>query len=494
MIKFNKDYKLKIIFITISITLLFTNVLYSSQFSRESLRLEIGARDDTYRRINEADVLSSNNYNNFLHWLKNIPRDKLENTVVFLDALETLVKGLTDSDDDARIANAETLKALIDAGLVSKEEAIKEVKEKNVLETLVKGLTDLDDDVRIANAETLKALIDTGLVSKERFSGEEIESMFREVYERGIPAPGYIHFYLKFLNILKDNPLAAYQVFNWNIEELSELFRIFDYFIMGATSDHSYYKEEAGEKYSLEKELIKGSLVFLGTPKIFISHLKEKIKTTISDNSVKLAIRVHEVASVNAAGGLIKVLGIDKDSVIILYDREIDSDRAEKFFPGYDIRAYSRFTDAGVIRIEFHDYGNMTIKSSSNSLTASLPYAPFKFNIPEKISEEELNKMRESLGVTSRKIIVIGSPSDVEFREFMKSYNALYGKLTYAERPLLIIGFRQRRNENELRLLGSLSGQSIAVRSDYNAPLPDVKSNNVLILNTSGELLRLYEM
>ena len=345
-----------------------------------------------------------------------------------------------------------------------------------------------------ANAEALKALIDTGLVSKEeRFSSEEIESMFKEVYGRGIPAPGYVHYYLKFLNILKDNPPVAYQIFNWNIEELLELFRIFDYFVKGTALDRSY-KEEAGRKNSLEKELIKGGLVFLRTPKIFISHLREKIKATISDNSVKLAIKVYEVASVNASRGLIKVLGLDKDRVIILYDREIDFEQARKFFPGYNIKAYAGFSDKGVIRIEFHDYGNMIINFSSNSLSASLPYTPFKFNLPKPVSEKEVKNMKDSLGITSRKVIVIGSSSDAEFNEFIQSYNALYGRLAYAERPLLIIGFRQRRNENELKLLGSLSGQSIAVRSDDKAPLPDVKSNNILILNTSGELLRMYAL
>jgi 3-deoxy-D-manno-octulosonic-acid transferase len=102
--------------------------------------------------------------------------------------------------------------------------------------------------------------------------------------------------------------------------------------------------------------------------------------------------------------------------------------------------------------------------------------------------------MRESLGVGSRKIIVTGSPTDAEFNEFIQSYNELYGKLTYEERPLLIIGFRNRRNNNELKLLNSLSGQSIAVRTDDKASLPDVKNNNALILNTSGELLRMYAL
>jgi len=136
----------------------------------------------------------------------------------------------------------------------------------------------------------------------------------------------------------------------------------------------------------------------------------------------------------------------------------------------------------------------MQIDTPGDSIAASLPYMPFKFNLPERVLEEELNSMRELLGIGSRRVIVIGSPSDAEFNEFIQSYNSLYGNFPYAQRPLLIIGFRQRRNENELKLLGSLSGQSIAVRSDVNAALPNVTSNNVLILNTAGELLKMYAL
>jgi len=102
--------------------------------------------------------------------------------------------------------------------------------------------------------------------------------------------------------------------------------------------------------------------------------------------------------------------------------------------------------------------------------------------------------MKEALGAADRKIIVIGSPSDEEFGRFIQDYNTLYASLPFAKRPLLIVGFRQRRDVGELKLLGSLSGQSIAVRSDANAPLPNVAGNNVLILNTSGELLKMYSL
>ena len=317
--------------------------------------------------------------------------------------------------------------------------------------------------------------------------------MFIEVYGRSISVPSFCHYYLKFLVILRDDPLNAYQIFNWSFKELLELSQIFDYFTRSVTLDPGY-KAEGIEKHLLEKRLIRDSLGLLKDPPAFISHLKHKIKATINDNSVKLAIRVYEVASVNAARGLIKALGIDKDRVIILYDKEIDAEQAERFFPGYSIRGYSGFADKGIIRIEFHDYGYVKVSFSGGPFSASLPYTPFKFNLPEPVLEEEASKAKKSLSIGSRKIIAIGSPSDTEFNEFVKSYNALYGSLSYENRPLLIIGFRQRRDEKDLRLLGSLSGHSIAVRSDERALLPDVKNNNVLILNTSGELLRMYAL
>ncbi|MBU4312133.1 MAG: hypothetical protein KJ706_05400, partial [Candidatus Omnitrophica bacterium] len=407
-----------------------------------------------------------------------------------------LITSLSDSNEDVRKADLEALKALIEAGIVTKEEARKEAKEKRVLEALITSLSDSNEDVRKADLEALKALIEAGIVTKEEvFNREEIKNMFEEVYGKGISGLRHFHYYLKFLSILKDNPTAAYQIFDWSLEELLELFQIFDYFVKGALSDPSY-KAKGNEKYFLEKELIKNNLIFIKEPQIFISNLKERIKTTISDNSVKLAIKVHEIASVNAARGLIKALG--KDNVIILYDREIDSEQAERFFPGYNIRAYSGFSEKNSIKIEFCDYGNMRIQSSNintnTSIYVSLPYTPFKFNLPERVSEEELNKMKESLNITSRKVIVIGSPSDREFDDFMQSYNSLYANLPHGKRPLIISGFRKRRNESELEFLGSLSGQSIVVRSDDNAPLPDIENNNVLILNTSGELLRMYAL
>jgi hypothetical protein len=269
--------------------------------------------------------------------------------------------------------------------------------------------------------------------------------------------------------------------------ELSKQGRILD-------EDYEKYKLWVESDLPYEERLIE---MYLTAPvaQAFISNLRQAVRTSITlYSSVKFAIRIYEVASINAAKGLIKALGLDTDRVVILYDKEIDSGTAEKFFPGYEIRAFSRFSEEGVIRVEFHDYGTMVIDASQSPIRASLPYVPFKFNLPERGPETELSSMRESLGIGQRKVIVIGSPSDAEFNEFIQAYNSLYGHLPCNRRPLLIIGFRQRRNENELRLLGSLSGQSIAVRSDADAALPDVAANNVLILNTAGELLKMYAL
>lgn len=452
MLKFNKVLNSKIVSLIIACVFFLNNTAYGRDISKEFyLRklLDFNKPNVTSRYLDVLSESQIDNYKRFQNWLGGISQDRLENTVILLELLEIFRKGL---------------------------------------------IIDPNEDVSKANSETIKALIEQGLVNKEKnVTSEEIEDMFVEVYGRSISASGYYYYYLKFLDILKDDPASAYQIANWNIGELTELFQIFDYFTKGVKLDPGY-KADGSEKHPLEKRLIKGSLGLLKYPHDFIDHLKHKIKATIDDSSVKLAIRVYEVASINAARGLIKALDLDKDNVIILYDREIDAEQAERFFPGYNIAAYSGYSYEKVISINFHDYSSMKISFSGGFLSASLSHTPFKFNLPEPILEEDVNNMKDSLGIGSRKIIVVGSPSDTEFSKLMKSYNALYGNISYEKRPLLIIGFRQRRNANELKLLESLSGQSIAVRTDEKAPLPDVKSNNVLILNTSGELLGMYAL
>ena len=336
--------------------------------------------------INPEDQIK---YDQFKSWIETVSVERLKNKIVSLDMLETLLHGLSnDSYSYVRKANADALAALIAGGLVSKEDVIKLIKEKGIVETLLHGLSnDSNWNVRKANADALAALIAGGLVSKEdEMTKEEIQGMFKDVYGRDLPIGGMLN-YLKFLTILKDNPVAAYQIANWSVEQLKALFDIFNAFNKSVALDATFSKEGSDENF-LEKKLIKDALHLISNPTLFLTHLKDKFKKAINDSSVKLAIRVYEVASVNAAKGLIQAAGLNKGRVVILYDKEIDSEQASRFFPGYVVQAFNGFNEQGVVRVEFHDYGNMTMSLSGDSLSASLPYTPFKFNLPTRASEE----------------------------------------------------------------------------------------------------------
>ncbi|MDE2028126.1 MAG: hypothetical protein KGJ11_06265, partial [Candidatus Omnitrophica bacterium] len=243
--------------------------------------------------------------------------------------------------------------------------------------------------------------------------------------------------------------------------------------------------------YSLEKELVGNYAGLMNNPSAFLAALKRRVAWTLNNSPFKFAVRVYEMAAVNATRGLIQAMGLDKQKIIILYSDEIDARQAAKLFPGYEIRAFKGFYRPDVIHLDFHDFEGITVTRAGEGVFVDLPYVPFKFNLPAKISAR-MGELKEELGTASRKVIVIGSPSDEEFGEFMDTYNTLYGNLPYSQRPLLIIGFRQRRDQGELKLLGSLSGQSIVVRSDDAAPMPRLADHNVLILNTNGELREMY--
>lgn len=408
--------------------------------------------------------------------------------------LETLIQGLGDPAWHVRIANTDTLYNLTTAGFVSRETVKEAINKKNILEILVRDLDYPSWNVKKSSTDTLNHLITAGLIDKEEgFKRAEISKTFRDFHGKEFPASGFLHNYLKILLLFKNDPRIAYEMSFWNDEELDKLFQVFGSFINGVAMDEGLSTESDSERI-LKNRLVADCLDHIKNPKLFLLSLNEKFRTIINDGSIKLAIRVHEVASVNAAKGLLQALGFKKNNVILLYDKEIDFHQAKTFFPGYLIKAYQGFKGRNVVKVEFHDYGNMTMESIGGTLESSLPYTPFKFNLPTWASEEA-GEMKRSLGIdTQRKVIVIGSPSDTEFGEFIQAYNTIYGRLAYPKRPLLVIGFRQRRNENELRLLGALSGQSIAVRSDAGAPLPDVRTNNVLILNTIGELLKMYAL
>ena len=192
MSKFNKALNSKIVSFIIACIFLLSDIAYGRVISKKLyLRkpLDFNNPSVTSRYLEAFPELQINSYKRFQDWLGNISQDKLENTVLFLDVLETLLKGLiSDPSWVVRKANSEIIKALIDQGLVTKEE----VKEKNVLETFLKGLiSDPDGDVRKANSETIKALIDQGLVTKEEVIKELKEKNVLEAFLKGLISDPY---------------------------------------------------------------------------------------------------------------------------------------------------------------------------------------------------------------------------------------------------------------------------------------------------------------
>lgn len=427
-----------------------------------------------------------------------IKKEEVVQEVKKTAALQTLIEGLNHSNSFYRLDNARTLTELVHSGLIAKEEAIQEIKKTTALQTIMKHLGFTDNRHRQDSTKTLSILISEGLVAKDEILIEigEIENMLKKIYGEKIPALESINRYLELLDIVKDDTATAYRIAIWGKKNLSELLSFIDNLAIGLRLNPDCVGgKNSNNLLELKKAFIKTILPLLDTPEALIQHIRQKMRTTIYNSSVKLSIRVYEIASVNATRGLIRALGLPCDNVTILCSGEINIEQAGTFFPKYEIKQYEESVNRNTISVEFHDDNNIRVKFLDNTLSVVLPYTPFKFNLPKTLSEERVIQMRNSLGIGSRKIIVLGSPSNQEFESFMETYKTLYGELPISKRPVLIVGFRQRReNENELKLLASLSGQSIAIRSNPNITLPNIENNNVLILNTSGELLNMYAL
>ncbi len=402
--------------------------------------------------------------------------------------IKTLLEDLSDvlNSDEMR-TKVLGIRKLIAAGHISREE----IKEKRIIEILLRYFNSKNMLVRKVGADVLSAVIAAGLMPREeKFTKDEVEAMFKDIYGRGFPSDGFLHYYLRFLAILKDNPKAAYKISAWNLEELEELFLIFDLFAKGVALDTSY-KPDINQKYYLENALIKEFSGLLDNPAGFLAALKKEIKSAINDKSIKIAIRVYEMSAVNAAKGLIKALGLDKKRVVILYFKEINAQQAAEHFPGHVIQSYGAFKEEGAIQIDFHDRPGVAIRTNGSSLHVELSNIPFKFTPPKEASEE-VSKLRKALGIGTRKVYVLGSLSVTEFKEFMEDYNSLYAHIENpSDRPLIIVGVR----EKNIEFFNHLSGQRVLTRSQLKAPLPKpeiVRESNVIMLETRGELLNWY--
>ncbi|MFC1480378.1 hypothetical protein ACFL5Y_02895, partial [Candidatus Omnitrophota bacterium] len=220
--------------------------------------------------------------------------------------------------------------------------------------------------------------------------------------------------------------------------------------------------------------------------KNFINHMLEEL-------NLKVSIRAHEPASIGAAKGLIAAMGLDKNKAVIGYDGEVTESLAKRQLEGYQVEAFPPTSDQEhrYAYIEFHDAGKI-LRLSTEGDCHSIPYGSFKYKgLPERISKKKITQIKDELNIGKRKVIVVGSPSEGELETIISSYNDLYGHLPVKRRPLLIIAAREKMMIRQLRLLNS-SGQKMNFRKDATLPFDDMSEDNVLILDTSGELATLY--
>ncbi|MFH0754391.1 MAG: hypothetical protein V2A70_07485 [Candidatus Omnitrophota bacterium] len=407
------------------------------------------------------------------------------------DVLGFLVAALsTNTSWSVADSYKDVLISLINTGLVNEDE----MKSKKVVESILGGLRAVSvESVLMGQNAVLNVLLADGFLVKEPgLTTDELGGMFRDIHDGDSLADRFLYGYLNLFVLLKDDPFVAYQLFGLPQGELKLLWEMFDSFVAGMMLDDG---RVGVEKYdvSLRKEFVR-SFVQGDDPKMLFLHFHQKLAELINGSSVKLAIRIYEIATVNAVRGFIRASGLNNDKVIILYDREINEIQAKEFFPGHVVRAYEGFRNPGVIKVDFQDHGSTKVRSLYSLEPNELPMMPFKFNLMTA-SAQDVSGVREELGISAdREIIVLGSPISTEFNEFMQVYDALYQDLPYDKRPLLIVGFRTVQDEGYLRGLDGFAHQAIEIRSDARASWPDVQGHNVVVLNTKGELQKVYAL
>lgn len=204
-------------------------------------------------------------------------------------------------------------------------------------------------------------------------------------------------------------------------------------------------------------------------------------------------LHVFHVASMQAAKVFIQEAGLGRDNTTIVFTNEVTYQMAGEWFPGYKIEreGYENLLYGGHVRFDGH--GKVFINSKPQGVTASLPLIPLKFNITRR-SESEAKALRQMAGISpERPVIVVGSPQAWEFVRFMQDYNALYQGVPKAQRPLVIVGFRSVDFEHEIEDEPYMQGNSAVIRRTREV-WPGLGDNNILVLNTQGELPKMYSI
>jgi hypothetical protein len=158
----------------------------------------------------------------FNAWVGQLSLKNIKDEIIFLKLLDKLIVGLRDTK--VRANNAEAIKSLVEAGLVTPAD----VKGRLPLDELIAGLH--DTKVRANNAEAIKSLVKVGLVTQAEVKAfnlnkKEIEKVFWEVYGKPISYDFY-YYYLSLLAVLRDDKDAVYRIFDYLQKDLVELLYI----------------------------------------------------------------------------------------------------------------------------------------------------------------------------------------------------------------------------------------------------------------------------
>jgi hypothetical protein len=215
------------------------------------------------------------------------------------------------------------------------------------------------------------------------------------------------------------------------------------------------------------------------------------LKGLLKGSNLRLGVVLSSQASLLAADSFLRALKMK--NVILYASLELTPKQFKKRFPRYPVEEYlysSRFPK-NIVAVDFED---TAVPSQWKEREFRLPFVPFKFGPPAKVDEEERRAFKEALGIGSRQVIVLGSPTQKEFSYFMKSYAALFNERPVAERPVVIAGFRLFNNRFQGIPSADVEGQSCVVRDRVDDPFPDMSRHNVLVLTTMGEMDKMYSI
>jgi len=256
--------------------------------------------------------------------------------------------------------NEQALAALISDGIVSHEVLLKEIEKNRVIETLLRGFSpDFHNSVRKADADALKTLIDLKLVpGHQRISLDEIKG----VMGQNITINGFLPYYLRLLVVLKNNPQEAYQAFDWNPNELMRLFGIFDALSHGAILG-DFYMHKFNIKFILEDMILRNSQKHLSDPEFLLNALRDKVKSVINEDSVRINIYADTPESDRSAEKFVEALGLEEDGNVNVYN-------------GQRKPSLREINGKGIIQIAFGNIPRADIGVHGNSYDVLLPNIP----------------------------------------------------------------------------------------------------------------------